>query len=101
MPAGSTLVGRLAAPLQNTRKADYLSLMNKLLKEAFERVEKLPEAEQELAAKFLLDFANPDASRYRLTPEQVAEVELAKREVREGGVASDRQMSEVWRRFGL
>lgn len=75
--------------------------MNKLLKEAFESVEKLSEAEQELAAKFLLDFANPDASRYRLTPEQLAEVEFAKREVREGKIASDKQMDEVWRRFGL
>jgi hypothetical protein len=75
--------------------------MNKLLQEAVTSVEQLPEAEQELAAKFLLDFANPDASRYRLTPEQLAEVELAKREVRDGKLASDEQMDEVWRRFGL
>jgi len=75
--------------------------MNKLLQEAFTSVQQLPEAEQELAAKFLLDFANPDAGRYQLTPDQIAEVELAKREVGEGKIASDEQMDDVWRRFGL
>jgi len=75
--------------------------MNKLLQEAFASVQQLPEADQEVAAKFLLDFANPDAGRYRLTPEQLAEVELAKREVRDGKIASDEHMDDVWRRFGL
>jgi len=75
--------------------------MNKLLKEAVATVSELPEADQELAAKFLLDFANPDAHLYRLTDGQIAEVELAKREVREGKVATEREMSDLWRRFGL
>ena len=44
-------------------------------------------------------FDNPEAHRYRLSEDQVAEVELAKREVREGKVASDAEMAEVWRRF--
>jgi hypothetical protein len=75
--------------------------MNKLLQQAVKTVEQLPEAEQELAAKFLLDFANPDASQYRLTADQVAEVERAKRDVRAGKFATDEQMDEMWRRFGL
>jgi hypothetical protein len=75
--------------------------MNRLLQQAVASVEELPEAEQELVAKFLLDFANPAASRYRLNAEQIAEVELAKQEVREGKVATDEQMDRVWRRFGL
>ena len=36
-----------------------------------------------------------------LTEEQVAEVELAMREVREGKIASDERMATLWRRFGL
>jgi hypothetical protein len=52
-------------------------------------VRELPDAEQELAAKFLLNFANSDAGRYRLTDAQVVEVDLAKREVREGKVATE------------
>jgi hypothetical protein len=75
--------------------------MNKLLKEAIATVSELPDAGQELAAKFLLDFANPDAHRYQLTDAQIAEVELAKREVREGKVATEQEMNDLWRRFGL
>jgi hypothetical protein len=74
--------------------------MNKLLEEAIVSVERLSERDQELAAKFLLSFANPDAHHYQLSDQQVAEVELAKHEVRQGKIASDDEMEEVWRRFG-
>jgi hypothetical protein len=74
--------------------------MNKLLEEAIVSVERLSERDQELAAKFLLGFANPDAHHCQLSDQQVAEVELAKREVRQGKIASDAEMEEVWRRFG-
>jgi hypothetical protein len=73
--------------------------MNKLLEEAIVSVQSLPEHDQELAAKFLLGFANPDAQKYQLNDRQLAEVELAKREVREGKIASDAEMDEVWRLF--
>lgn len=73
--------------------------MTKLLDQAIETVRQLPEAEQDVAAKFLLGFANRDADRYQLTPEQIAEVELAKQEVRAGKVATDTEMEDVWRRF--
>jgi hypothetical protein len=73
--------------------------MIKLLEEAIASVQHLPPREQELAAEFLLGFANPDAHRYQLSDQQVAEVERAKREVREGKIASDAEMDEVWRRF--
>ena len=56
--------------------------MNKLFEDAVATVRELPDADQEVAAKFLLHIANSDAARYRLTDEQVAEVGLAKREVR-------------------
>ena len=75
--------------------------MNKLLEDAIATVRELPDADQEVAAKFLLHFANPDAGRYRLTGAQVAEVEIAKREVREGKIATEQEMSDLWRRFGL
>jgi hypothetical protein len=73
--------------------------MNKLLEEAIVSVERLSERDQELAAKFLLGFANPDAHHYQLSDQQLSEVELAKREVRQGKIASDAEMEEVWRRF--
>ena len=75
--------------------------MNKLFEDAVATVRELPDSDQEIVAKFLLDFANPDAQRYRITDAQVAEVELAKREVREGKIATEDEMKDVWRRFGL
>ena len=74
--------------------------MTKLFEEAIAVVRDLPEDQQDLAAKLLLGFANPDAEQYQLSDEQVAEVEAAKREVREGKFATDAEMEEVWRRFG-
>jgi hypothetical protein len=73
--------------------------MIKLLEEAIAGLERLPPSEQELAAEFLLAFANLEARQYQLSDAQVAEVELAKREVREGKIASDAEMDDVWRRF--
>jgi hypothetical protein len=78
----------------------YNPNMIKLLEEAIATVRELPERDQQIAAEFLLGFANPDAAHYRLSDEQVAEVELAKREVREGRVATKAEMDDVWRRFG-
>jgi hypothetical protein len=74
--------------------------MTKLLEHAIATIRELPEQEQDVAAKFLLGFANPDADRYQLTEAQVAEVELAKQEVRVGKIATDAEMEDVWRRFG-
>jgi hypothetical protein len=74
--------------------------MTKLLDQAIQTVKQLPESQQDVAAKFLLAFANPDAHHYQLSDEQLAEVELAKREVREGKVATEAEMTEVWKRFG-
>jgi hypothetical protein len=74
--------------------------MTKLFEEAIAVIRNLPEGQQDLAAKFLLGFANPDADRYQLSDEQVAEVQAAQREVREGKLATDSEMEEVWQRFG-
>jgi hypothetical protein len=74
--------------------------MTKLLEEAIATVRELPDSAQDIAARFLLAFANPDAGLLELGDDQVAEVELAKREAREGKMATDAEMDEVWRRFG-
>jgi len=73
--------------------------MTKLLEQAIATVRQLSDADQDMAAKFLLGFANPDAQLYQLSEEQLAEVELAKQEVRAGKIASEDDMEDVWRRF--
>ena len=47
----------------------------------------------------LLKQALANANHYRLSDAQLAEVELAKREVREGQIATEAEMAETWRRF--
>jgi hypothetical protein len=71
--------------------------MTKLLEQAIQTVRNLPASQQDVAAKFLLAFANPEAHRYQLNDEQLAEVELAKREVQDGKIATEAEMAEVWK----
>jgi hypothetical protein len=73
--------------------------MTKLLEQAIASVRHLPDDEQDIAAKFLLGFANRDSAAFQLTDEQVAEVELAKQDVRQGRLATDADMDAAWRRF--
>jgi hypothetical protein len=75
--------------------------MTKLLEEAVAKVRALSDVEQDRVAAMLLDFADGAASDYQLTPEQVVEVELARQEAKQGLFASDDEMAELWRRFGL
>lgn len=75
--------------------------MTKLLEEAVEKVKALPEADQDIAAEFLLGFADPEARQRHLSPEQIQDVELAKEDARQGKFAGPDQMNALWRRFGL
>jgi hypothetical protein len=73
--------------------------MTKLLEEAISRLRALPEGDQDMAARFLLGFADPETRYVQIDDDQAAEVELARREIREGKIATDAEMAEVWRRF--
>jgi hypothetical protein len=75
-------------------------VMTKLLEEAIATVRRLPDREQDVAAKLLFTFVNPEAAEYQLSDEQLADVEIAKREVRAGKIATEAAMADVWRRFG-
>jgi hypothetical protein len=73
--------------------------MTKLLDRAISRLRELPEERQDELAEVMLGLAEePEAI---LTEDQVAEVELAMREVGEGKIASAERMASLWRRFGL
>jgi hypothetical protein len=75
--------------------------MTKLLDKALAEVRKLSDSEQDRVASVVLGLISFDADVARLTTEQVAEVERARQEAREGLFATEEEMSEVWRRFGL
>ena len=74
--------------------------MTKLMERAISKLRRLPVKRQDELAEFLIELAGHPA-RYRLTKAQVAEVELAIREVDEGKVASKKEMDALWRRAGL
>jgi hypothetical protein len=65
--------------------------MIKLLEEAFAKVQGLSDEEQDYVAAMLLDFAGREADSCQLTPEQVAEVELARQQIKEGHFISDEE----------
>jgi hypothetical protein len=61
-----------------------MTLMTKLLEEAIARLRALPESDQDVAARFLLGFADPAARAVQIGDSEAAEVEHARREIREG-----------------
>lgn len=77
--------------------------MTKMLRDVIERMRQWPEERQDQAAQVLLDLEAQQANRYRLTAEQVAEVERIQHQVRDGTVAfaSDEQMAAFWKKCGL
>jgi hypothetical protein len=46
-----------------------------------------------------IEIVAQEAHHSQISDAALAEVELAKREVREGGIATDAEMDDVWRRF--
>jgi hypothetical protein len=75
--------------------------MTKLLDKAVAEARKLSDSEQDRLASVLLGLIDHDLDSAQLTPEQMAEVELARQEAREGLFASEEEMTDLWRRFGL
>jgi hypothetical protein len=77
--------------------------MTKLLQDVIERVRTWPDERQDEAARLLLDLEAQQASGYRLTPEQVREVEEIQRQIRDGTAqfATDEEMAALWKKCGL
>jgi hypothetical protein len=77
--------------------------MTKLLQEVIERVRGWPADKQDQAAQVLLDLEAQQASTYRLTPEQIQEVEDIQRQLLDGTMqfATDEEMAALWKKCGL
>ena len=74
--------------------------MTKLLEKGIEAVRGLPEDRQNMAGELLLSIAKNEP-RYRLTAEQIQDVKLAIAEADRGEFATDTEMTETWKKFGL
>jgi hypothetical protein len=76
--------------------------MNALLNKALEAVAALPESDQIEVAEGLIAYAELALSgQPLLTPYQQAGVTEAQAEVQNGCFATDTEMAEAWRKFGL
>ena len=76
--------------------------MTKLLRDVIERVQQWPDERQDQAARLLLDLEAQQANSYRLTPEQVKEVDDIRKRLRDGTMsfATDEEMAALWKKCG-
>lgn len=77
-----------------------LAAMTKLFDQGIEAVRALTADRQDMAGELLLSLATQQ-SRYRLTSEQVEDVRLAIGEADRGEFATETEMAESWKKFGL
>jgi uncharacterized protein YpuA (DUF1002 family) len=75
--------------------------MTKLLDEVVARVRTLPVDDQDDIAAFLAEVLHNRENVPPLTDEQVEEVRRTQEAARRGEFATDEEMDELWRRFGL
>ena len=75
--------------------------MTKLPDKALDRVRAWPKDRQDDAARLLLAMDRRDAEPYKLTVEERAEIDAALDEAERGELASDEDVTAVFKRFGV
>jgi hypothetical protein len=70
------------------------------LKQGIEAVRDLPADRQDLAGELLLALAASEP-QFGLTAGQIEDVKLAIAEADRGEFATDREMADTWKKFGL
>ncbi len=74
--------------------------MTKLLEEGIQAVRELPADRQDMAGELLLTLAASEP-QYPLTTEQVEDLRLALEEADRRNYASEAEVAETWKKFGL
>jgi hypothetical protein len=74
--------------------------MTKLLEEGIQAVRALPADRQDMAGELLLTLAASEP-QYPLTTEQVHDLRRALEEADRGEFASEADLAETWKKFGL
>ena len=75
--------------------------MTKMMKEAIAVLHELPEDRQEVIARAILDYASDDAGVYHLTDDERREVRAGLAEIERGEIASEREVTAVYKRIGV
>lgn len=91
---------RAIASLAGTRKDANVSFMTTLLDQGIQAVRELPAERQDLAGELLLTIA-ASAPRYDLTAEQLEDLKLSIAQADRGESATDEEVVNTWKKFGL
>ncbi len=75
--------------------------MSKLLEQGIDAVRELPEESQDMAGELLLAIAGRKRGRLQLTTEQIEKVKIGFAEADRQEFATDDEMRETWKKFGL
>jgi hypothetical protein len=77
--------------------------MTKLLEQAIAKARELSEAEQDAIAEALFAHISGEDRHYRLTPEQIADVNQIRADLRSGRTrfATDEEIAALWKKCGL
>ena len=75
--------------------------MSKLLEQGINAVRELPEESQDMAGELLLAIAGRKRGRLQLTTEQIEKVKIGFAEADRQEFATDDEMRETWKKFGL
>ena len=76
------------------------SAMTKLLEKGIEAMRDLPADRQDLAGELLLSLA-ANVPQFSLTAAQIEDLKLAIAEADRGEFATDQEMADTWKKFGL
>jgi hypothetical protein len=76
------------------------SAMTKLLEKGIEAMRDLPADRQDLAGELLLSLA-ANEPQFSLTAAQIEDLKLAIAEADRGEFATDQEMADTWKKFGL
>jgi Putative addiction module component len=80
-----------------------ISMTREQVKEILDRVLTWPPERQEVAVRILNEIEQQETSRYRLSDEQVEEVERRRADFAQGRerYATDEEIAALWKRCGL
>jgi len=78
-----------------------ISGMTKMMREAIEVLRDLPEEQQEMIARAILDYASHDDGVYHLTDEERKEVRAGLAELERGEIATEEEVRAVYKRIGV
>jgi len=78
-----------------------MASMSKLLEAGIDAIRELPDENQDFAGELLLAIAGRKGARLRLTADQIDKIKIGLAQAERRQFATDDEMRETWKKFGL